>query len=251
MKTSHKIILASFLLLAVSTTSVYAEEELSPTAMPSVTGGLVRTLKQEIRNEKKETREEIKEDKRTLNTNIKSRKNLVARIVNGVVTAKTGSTLTVLHGSTTVMVNVTSNTKLRRHFWGSSTLDEISINDKVNVWGKFTDDTKTTVDATLIRDLSIAKRNGVFVGTVQTITGNVLTVLTVNRGVQSVTVDSSTKYINRKEQEMVQADVAVGHRIRVRGMWDKANNTITEVKELKDFTLPVVTRPTENPTPTP
>ncbi len=248
MKTPYKILLVSALLIAISSTVVQAEENATLTPVPSVTGKF-KTVRQEIRTERKTEREDIKEDKKTLRTDTKNLKDLVARIVNGTVTANNGTSLTVSNGTTSYTVNTASNTKLRRHFWGSSSLTEIAVNDKVNVWGMFTDTTKTMINATLIRDLSIMKRKGVFLGSITVINGNTITVQTINRGVQTVTVNGSTKYINRKEQVLALSDLVVGHKIRVNGMWDKTNSTITEVKEVKDFTLPVVQ--TVSPTPTP
>jgi hypothetical protein len=63
-----------------------------------------------------------------------------------------------------------------------------------------------------------------------------------------VTVSSSTKFVDRRGKTIAQTDVAVSHRIRVKGMWDNTNSTITEVTQVKDYSLPV--KPAGTPTPT-
>lgn len=176
---------------------------------------------------------------------------LIARIFNATVTAKGTSSLTITKDSKTYTVNVDSNTKYRRHFWGKSSFDEISVGDKVNVWGRFTDSTKTTILATLIRDLSIMKRHGVFIGTVSNLSGSTFTLNTVRRGAQTVTLTGSTVCVNRMEQVMSCSDIKNGDRVRVKGLWDVTNKTITEVTKVKDYSLPPKPTPTLTPTPTP
>jgi hypothetical protein len=49
------------------------------------------------------------------------------------VTAKDATSVTVDNEGTSVKVNISSNTHLRRKFWGKSTLAEISIGDSLNI----------------------------------------------------------------------------------------------------------------------
>src|SRR3989338_8458088 len=90
-----------------------------------------------------------------------------ANIIGGQVTVLAGPTLTVTKDSKTYTVNTFTNTRFRRHFWGKSSISEISVGDNVNVWGKWADDSETSINAVMVRDTSIQKRNGVFVGTVK------------------------------------------------------------------------------------
>ena len=162
-----------------------------------------------------------------------------AAIGTGSVTAISGTTLTVLGrdgGTYTVLTD--GKTQFRRRFWGKGSLAEIQAKDVVSVIGKWTDDTHTTIQATLVRDLSIQKFMGVFFGTVQSITGSGWVMATINRGNQTVTVTSTTKLTDRRGQPLTQTDIVVGHRVRVRGVWDRKSNTITEVTGVKDFSLP-------------
>lgn len=141
-------------------------------------------------------------------------------------------------------VSVDASTQLRRHFWGKATLSEMSVSDTLNVIGQWADDGHTAINATLIRDASVQKRLGVFMGTVQSLTGSGWTMQT-GRGIETVTISSSTKLVNRKEQIITQTQVKVNDKVRVRGLWDNKLNTITEVSNVKDYNLPLA--PTTTP----
>ena len=144
-------------------------------------------------------------------------------MVTGTLSVKSGNTLTVTSGASSYSVLVDGNTQLRRRFWGKATLDEMSVGDSLNVIGKWTDDVHSTIQAKLVRDSSIQKRFGVFVGTVTSLTGTGWIMSTINRGPQTVTATQSA--------------VLVGHKVRVRGLWDNKLNTITEVSHVKDYSL--------------
>lgn len=163
------------------------------------------------------------------------------------VTAKDSTSITVDNGGVSVKVDIASNTHFRRKFWGTSDINEISVSDSVNVIGKWVNEGKTEINAVLIRDLSIQKRQGTFFGTVKTITDTGFVMTTIQRGDETVTLDSTSKLINRKDQTIASSDIQVGHRIRVRGLWDSSNFTITEVAEVKDFSLPPFATPTATP----
>ena len=176
-----------------------------------------------------------------------------ASLVNATITGINGTTLTVTQGGKTYTVLTDGNTKERRRFWGSGSISEMQTGDTVNVYGTWTDSMNTTIQAKLVRDVSIQKYNGVFFGTVQTLNSSGWTMTTVERGNQTVTVSSTTKFKDRKGGTLTQSSVAVGHKIRVRGLWDRNANTVTEVTEVRDYSLPVKTTvaPTATPTPTP
>lgn len=174
-----------------------------------------------------------------------------AAIGIGTVTAINGTTLTVLgKDGKTYTVQTDSTTQFRRLFWGKSSLSEISVNDQVSVIGKWTDDAHTTIQARLVRDVSIQKFAGIFFGTVQSLTSSGWVMTTINRGNETVTVSSTTKFTDRKGGALTQSSIAVGQKIRVRGLWDRTNSTITEVAAVKDFSLPPVPTGTAAPTPT-
>jgi hypothetical protein len=170
--------------------------------------------------------------------------------VNGQVTAVGTSTITVNNNGTSVQVDITSTTHFRRKFWGTSSLSEVSVGDTVQVIGKWTSTADTEVTAVLIRDISIQKRFGVFFGTVTSLTSNGFVVNTIHRDSETVTFGSA-KIVDRKGGTLSESDVKVGDKIRVRGMWDSNLKTITEVTEIKDFSLPPMASPLASPTPTP
>lgn len=208
-------------------------------------GAMLKEIRQNMIKErqemKKETKKEVQEMRRELKEKAKAMR--PTHLVGAKVTANNGSSLTVAgNDGKTYTVTADEKTKIRRHFWGESSLSEIIAGHTVNVWGKFTDDAKTTILATLIRDLSIAKRKGVFMGKVTALSTDGFDVETVNKGVQHVTVGSSTKYVNRKEETIAFADLKVGHRVRVGGVWDQTTKKINEVTEIKDFSLPEVAK---------
>jgi hypothetical protein len=182
-----------------------------------------------------------------------------ARLPKAKVTAVNGSNLTVTQDGKTYTVTTDGNTKCVRHFWGKCSISEIAVNDELNIWGLFTDDAKTTIQAKMIRNLSQMKRFGAFIGDVTSLGNGTFVIKSKERGNQTVSISSSTKFVGRDERVLTAADIKVGDRVRVKGTWDKTNNTITEVQEVKDFSVPAKVKPsvtptvsvTNTPTPTP
>ena len=164
-----------------------------------------------------------------------------AVISKGSITAKNSTSITVEKDGKSFSINIDSNTKFERRFWGKTNLDEMKVGDTVNVVGTWSDEAQTTIIAKLIRDISIQKRFGVFIGEVKSLLSNgwVMTTISSKRADQTVTVDSSTKFSNRKGETITQSEITVGQRVRVKGLWNSNDNTVTEVTEVKDFALPV------------
>ncbi len=160
---------------------------------------------------------------------------LVARFTGSL--ASVGTNSLTING---VTVNISTTTVLLRRFGAKATLAEMSPGDQVMVTGLYTDANKTAVSAKVVRDLSIQKRRGTFVGTVQTLTTTGFTLQTLNRGIQTVTVAATTKYFDRQEKAITLANVLVGHRISVFGLWDNKLNTVSEVVRVKDYSLPSI-----------
>lgn len=218
----------------------------------------LKERKEEIRDEVKGLREERRDLRQNIKNQVKEKKEGVKdklkgngiKIVNGEVTGINGTTLTVSKDGKNYTVQTDSNIKFTRHFWGKSSFSEILVGNRVNVFGRFTDDTQTTIQAHLIRNLSVQKRHGVFMGEVLSLNSDGFVIKSVNRGNQTVVTGSTTKFIARNQTALTFSDVKVGHKIRVRGLWDKSLNKITEVTEIKDFSLPVA-KVTKTPTPTP
>lgn len=162
----------------------------------------------------------------------------VVQISGGAVSSVGTGSISVSSEGKSITVTVLGSTKLRPKFWGSVKLLDFTKGDVVNVYGKWADEEQTTINASLIRDSSIQKYNGVFVGTVGSVSADGFVLNTFNRGVQTVTVSSTTKFTDQKGESLTQADVAVGNFVRVRGMWDGKAKMIMEVTTVKDYSLP-------------
>jgi len=210
-----------------------------------------KTASESPREVKREVRDEVREKVSTRTGFFKSFLRARAAVGAGKVTAIDGTTLTItVKEENTFTIQTNEKTQYRRRFWGKGSFSEIQVGDTVSVVGKWTDDTHTTIMATLIRNLSVQKFMGVFFGTVQSVTDTGWVMKTIGRGDQTVTITSATKLTDRKGGVITRADVLVGHRVRVRGLWDKKAKTVTEVTAVKDFSIPVVATVSVTPTPT-
>jgi len=213
--------------------------KLTITANPSIKPWQIRKeMKEEKKDLIKEIRNQIKEKVKALRFDAR---------ISGKITEIGGNYIKVSDNKEgkTYQVNITEKTKLRRRFWGKSDLKEFAVGDEVNVIGRFSDEAKTTIDAVLIRNLSIQKRWGVFFGEVLSKEGNFLTIKTINRGELKVYWTDDTKIVNRREESISLNNIEVGHRVRVKGVWDRALREIKEADEIKDFSLPPTPTKTE------
>ncbi len=147
----------------------------------------------------------------------------------------------------TYAINAGSAIVVRR-FWGQSTLSQISVGDKIRVIGTWTDDSKTAINAFLIRDMSIQERADTFSGTVTTIGTNSITFQSNKRGSWTINVESGTKITGKKGVPMQFSNIATNDRLRVDGMLDSASKVITTTT-IRDMSYPTtsgnnVTQPT-------
>ena len=245
MKTKQMI--AVGLLFMAVTTPVYAE------TIREARKDVIEARK-DLMQEKKEFREDIREKVASRVAAVKSLFKARIAFGSGKLTAINGTTLTVEKDGKSYSVLTGTfdkcSTHFRRRFWGTSSISEFTVGDTVNVAGKFTDEAKSTIQACVVRDVSIQKRFGAFVGEVTSVssTGWVMTTVSEKRANQTVTVSSATKFTNRKGETITQSDVKVGDRVRVKGMWNRVNNTVTEVTQVKNYSLPKITG-TATPTP--
>lgn len=207
-------ILSVFSLILITPVAIFAQS-------PTTTLPKRAAVKQEVKQEIKERF-----------------KGKVAKITGGTITSINGSVLTVEKDGTSYTVNTASNTQLRRHFWGKSELEEFSVGNIVNVWGAWADDTKTVINARLIRNTSIQKRRGVFMGTIKSKGTDSFVLTSLQRGEQAITVSSSTKFVSRRNQTITYFDLQTGHKVQVKGLWDKSQNKVTEVTHVRDYNLP-------------
>lgn len=199
-------------------------------------------LGQEIKEIRNEAKEGIKEKRESFLGEVKKfmKKNLrfEARL-KGKITTVGSASFSMTNEDGTFQINVTEKTNLLQKFGGKSTLGEYSVGDEVVVFGKFTDDTKTTIDAKIVKNNSIQKRFGAFFGKVLSTKSDSFTIETQERGTQTVYFGTA-KIVNRKEVVISILDVKVGDRVRVKGVWDKTLSKISEVVQVKDFSIPAI-----------
>lgn len=210
-----------------------------------------QTFPQRLREKRQEKIDEIKEKKENLIDSIKEQireKTQALKFnarITGSITAMGDQSLTVSgNDGKTYEVFITEKTKIKRRYWGNSEIDEFSVGNQVNIVGKWKNDEQTQIDAILVRNASIQKRHGVFIGTISSKGDSSFVVDPIKRENQTVFFDSNTKLVNRKEESISYSDLAVNHRVRIKGLWDQSANTVTEVTHIKDFSLPVITTPT-------
>lgn len=195
---------------------------------------------------RKEVRENIKDDIKEVRMGflgkvknfLKKNLRFEAR-VKGSITQIGSASFSMTSEDGTFQINVTEKTNLLRKFGGKSSLSEYAVGDEVVVFGKFTDEKKTAIDAKTIKNNSIQKRFGAFFGKVTAKNSDNFVMETAERGAQTVYVGTA-KIVNRKEVTIALADIKVGDRVRVKGIWDKTLNKISEVIQIKDFSIPAI-----------
>ncbi|MGB9883009.1 MAG: hypothetical protein ACPLRN_00630 [Microgenomates group bacterium] len=230
------------------------KDEVKPTI-----SAIKEEMKDEIKRASPEAGKEVKEQLREKNKGLLEEiKNQVREKLQALKPARLTGKITEI-GSNFIkvdsegkvyQVNITEKTQLRRHFWGKSNLSEFSVGDEVNVIGRYTDETKTTIEAILIRNNSIQKRWGVFFGEVVAKNADNFVIKTINHG-QLTVYFNNAKFVGNDEKPLTYADLQVGERVRVKGVWDKTLSKITEVDQVKVYhlrKLTVTPTATANPT---
>jgi hypothetical protein len=245
------IIIASFLTIAspaVALTPLI--KEIRNTVKETIKEGRGDGLdRSDIKNEVRENvKEQVKENRTGFLDKVKNfmKKNLrfEAR-VKGEITIIGSNNFSLNGDDGTFQVNITDKTKMLRKFGGKSSLSEYSIGDEVVVFGKFTDDTKLIIDTKTVKNNSIQKRRGAFFGKVTVKNNDNFVMETAERGTQTVYFGTA-KIVDRKETVIALTDIKVGDRVRVKGVWDKTLSKISEVDQIKDFSIPVIV-PTQTP----
>lgn len=146
----------------------------------------------------------------------------------GTLTAMSGTTLpatlTLQVDTTSYTVNVAADSTLIRKFNGPSSLDEFAVGDDLRVWGTLAG---TTITATKVKDYSIQRIGGTFMGTILSVdsTGQTFVLDVKVRDDQTVVVRSSTK-IFQGNRAGVFTDLSTGQTVRVIGVWRKSANQV-------------------------
>ncbi|MFA4890115.1 MAG: DUF5666 domain-containing protein [Candidatus Paceibacterota bacterium] len=117
----------------------------------------------------------------------------------------------------------TKGAKIVRQFWGTSNVTEFSVGDVVNVAGSLDASNNFLVHAKTVRNVSIQAKHGVFKGTVESVnaSSSSFVLKTEERGNQTVNVTADTK-ITKGTTTAAFADIQVGTKLLVRGIWNKA-----------------------------
>lgn len=221
-------------------------------ALTPLRRGIRDTIRETVKEGRKEGSDpaEIKEDVKEVRTGLLDKvkdfmkKNLKFEArVKGKITLIGENNFSINGEDGTFQINITDKTKILRKFGGKSSLSEFSVGDEVMVFGKFTDDTKSAIDAKTIKNDSIQKRFGAFFGKITIKNSDNFVMETAERGTQTVYFGTA-KIVDRKEISIALNDTKVGDRVRVKGVWNKTLSKITEVIQVKDFSIPTIV-PTE------
>ena len=221
-----------------------------------------KEIKKEIVKEKKEIIQEKKiEDKEKSKNIIEQAKNAIKenikKQIKGTLVTKNGTTLSVQKDQTTYTVITTDATQLKRKFGADSSLSEFSVNDELLIIGnkkKNTDGTvsRTEIEASYIRNMSIQRRFAVFNGEVSGITDKTITLQTKGRGTQTINILEKT-LIKEKNVTILFSSLKVGDNLIIKGeLWDRVSNTVDAGTILKlnkkspSITPTVTSTPTED-----
>jgi len=206
-----------------------------------------KEIRERVREEIKNQIQERKENLLDKAKNFLKKLRFEAR-VTGKITAIGTMELTVVDKENqSFTVKITDKTRLIRRWGGKSNLGEFAVGDEVNVIGKWSNEQKTTIEAILIRNLSIEKRFGAFFGKVTEKQENYFVMATINRGNQKVYFTNTTKFLDHKKNPINYSDLKIGDRVRVKGVWDRSLNEIRETQEVRVFPPAPRLTPTINP----
>lgn len=173
----------------------------------------------------------------TIKNTVQKKLKLPARIA-GELTAITGSQLRLTaDDGKKYQINISSQTHFRRKYWGTPKLSEFSVGDKVKVLGRLAVNSSDTINAAIIRNLSIEKRWGAYFGEVTKKNEANFIIKTEKRGELMVEFTAKTKFVYRDNKTINYKDIKTGDRVRIKGIWDGKLNKITEVDQVKDFSL--------------
>lgn len=173
-----------------------------------------------------------------ISTGVRSARESNIVITKGIVKSISDKTLVVTRPKDGQDFNVTVSDKtkiFRRYEKGS--FDEIKVGHIINVIGKISVDDPADITATMLRDLSLTMRHSVISGIVDSTDDG--KIILSSKKVKGISVDTTgAKLTDRKNREINVTDIHAGDRVKVRGLWDSENQTLTEVMSIRDFSLP-------------
>ncbi len=130
--------------------------------------------------------------------------------------------------TTSWTVNVTSSTKLYRHYLKTATIEEFLVGDKVEARGTLTD--TNTMNAKSVRNSSLKIKRGDVQGTVLALgtDGTSFTLRTKEKSYGDITVivTAATKYVDENGLRTF-ADITVGDKLKVLGTYTSNTKKLT------------------------
>ncbi len=130
-------------------------------------------------------------------------------------------------------VNADTGSKFVRKFGGVSSISEVAIGDFISFHGSLVSTTSSplTVNADVVKDWSIQKKEANWNGTVKSVdTGAMSFVLDPEDGADVTVLVTSSTSIKKGEDAGVFADITVGAKVSARGVWDTVSGKLTATK---------------------
>lgn len=219
MRTSSQIAAMALIVTALAPMSAFAKSD-DGSSRGKTISSIAREAREHGKESEKEERENEKQEKKD------SRVTQKKSTIEGMVTALNGSAISVKRGNGSVIIVQAANAKIVRRFGAAMTLADIQTNDRLVITGTVT--TGTEITATLIRDISLQTRSGIFSGMVASVSAEAKTfVLQTNkRDSQTIIVNTATK-ITKNGNVATFGDLAVSGTIRVAGVWNRTNESVT------------------------
>lgn len=154
----------------------------------------------------------------------------------------------VKHDDKNMTLKINEKTLILRKFGGKSSLSELNVGDLISARGTWENKDEAILQVRVLRDLSLQKRHGSFWGKIKSPDSNKNTFIleTAKRGEQKVFVQLGTKIVSRDQKSLNFSDLAVGHRVRVTGVWDPKLKQINETKTIKDWSIGPAITPKEH-----
>lgn len=154
----------------------------------------------------------------------------------------------VSHEGSNITLKLDQKTNILRKYGGKASLSELKEGDIVSARGTWEDnETKAVLNVRVLRDLSLEKRQATFWGKITTTPGNNNFSLQTNKkGTLTIMVSPDTKIVDRRERPIAFSSLAIGHRVRVTGLWDVSTKKVDPVRLIKDWSL----GPNPSPAPT-
>lgn len=169
-------------------------------------------------------------------------------ILDGLIASITANAITVNSWGGAWTINIGSDTKLIRRFGGNSTTSEFVVGDIVSVNGTASKDAAWTINAKIVKNMSIQARNASFSGTISNLRGNTFTLATRERKTVNVTMNADVK-VRAGNRAKTTAALANGATVLVSGVWDRTQATVMAAK-VTITRMPKVVTPTVVPTAT-